>query len=191
MADKKPRILQNNKDMAWSLIPLILGCLLIAAVAGQCSLRVGGPEAGEVPRIDLAATLQVDADAVPFPIRQPAVPEGWIPNSASQPEIRGASVAGSTVGFVTDAGTFLSFTQTDAPEQELALDRARGARLEAPTGAETVGDVDWVVYDEENSEPVWVADLGETRVAITGSGSPDEFVTLAEAVGDAPIVEAS
>lgn len=185
VADKKPRILQNNKDMAWSLIPLILACLVIAAIAGQCSLRVGGPEVGEIPRVDAGASLQADADSLPFPIRSPRVPDGWIPNSASRPSVTGSDSPASIIGFVTVDTTFLSLTQSDASEQDLVRYTAGDRRI-SPSGAETISDVDWVVYGGEDSEPVWVADLGDSRVAITGSGSQDDFVALATATATAP-----
>ncbi|MBY6365586.1 DUF4245 domain-containing protein [Rhodococcoides corynebacterioides] len=188
MAEKKPRILQNNKDMAWSLIPLLLACLVIAAIAGQCSLRVGGPEAGQVPRIDLGASLQADADALDFPIRRPEVPAEWIPNSASRPAVTGADAVASTVGFVTPAGSYLGLTQSDAGEEELLRFRADGARTDGQ-GVESTAGTEWVVYRGEDTEPFWIADLGESRALITGSGSQDEFLTLASAVASAPVLD--
>ena len=187
MADKKPRILQNNKDMAWSLIPLLLACLVIAAIAGQCSLRVGGPEAGEVPRIDVGASLQADANALPFPIRQPQVPAEWIPNSASRPPVTGSGSDASTVGYVTGAGSYLSLTQSDATEDELVRFKADSSQVSAG-GAETIANVNWVVYGNDATEPYWVADLGDARVLVTGSGSQEEFVALATAVASAKVL---
>ncbi|GGG15248.1 hypothetical protein GCM10007304_31650 [Rhodococcoides trifolii] len=182
MADKKPRILQNNKDMAWSLIPLLLACLVIAAVAGQCSLRVGGPSQGEVPRVDLGASLQADAAALPFPVRQPQIPESWIPNSASRPTVTGDKVA-SMVGFITDKGNFLGLTQSDATEDQLVEFVAKGSRT--ATGSENLGGTNWVVYGGDGVESIWVADFGRTHAVVTGSGTSDEFVTLATAVSSA------
>lgn len=189
VADKKPRILQNNKDMAWSLIPLLLACLVIAAVAGQCSLRVGGPEAGTVPRIDLGASLQADADTVAFPVRQPQVPAEWIANSASRRTVTGSSSEASTVGFYTDAGNYLSLTQSGATEDQLVSFVADGTRVSAG-GNETIAGTNWVVYGNNDSEPYWVADLGESRVLITGSGSGDEFVTLATGTANGRVLSA-
>ena len=188
VAEKKPRILQNNKDMAWSLIPLLLACVVIAAIAGQCSLRVGGPEAGQVPRIDLGATLQADADSVDFPIRRPEVPADWIPNSASRPSIPGSDSPVSTVGFVTPSGSYLGLTQSDASEEDLLRFRTDGARTEGQ-GVESVAGTEWVVYRGENTEPFWVADLGGSRALITGSGNQDEFLALASAVVSAPVLD--
>ena len=182
VADKKPRILQSNKDMAWSLIPLLLACLAIAAVAGQCSLRVGGPSQGTVPRVDLGASLQADAAALPFPIREPKVPDSWTPNSASRPTITGDKV-GSTVGFITDKGNYLALTQSDATEDQLVQYVAQGSRT--ATGAENLGGTNWVVYGGDGVESIWVADFGRTHAVVTGSGTSDEFVTLATAVSSA------
>ncbi|KQU39544.1 DUF4245 domain-containing protein [Rhodococcus sp. BP-149] len=188
MADKKPRYLQNNKDMAWSLIPLLLACLVIAAIAGQCSLRVGGPEAGEVPRIDLGASLQADANALTFPVRSPDVPDQWIPNSANRGPVSGSEFQSSTVGFVTENGNFLSLTQSDASEDELVRSKTEGSRVSAG-GAEAIAGLNWVVYGNDDTEPYWVADLGDTRAMLTGSGSQEEFVALASATATAPVLD--
>ena len=184
VADKKPRIQQNNKDMAWSLIPLILACLVIAAVAGQCSLRVGGPTQGQVPRIDLDASLQADAAALDFPIRIPVVPDTWIPNSATRQTVSGAAGnAESTVGFVTEAGGFLSLTQSDASEDVIVESVAGGSRM--ATGSTTLDDTNWVIYGGDGVEALWVADLGATRAVVTGSGLEDEYAALATATSNA------
>ena len=53
-----------------------------------------------------------------------------------------------------------------------------------PTGTEDVDGVTWVVYQGgEGAEPVWTTRLdsakGPTQVAISGSGSPEDFRALA------------
>ncbi|WP_157226052.1 DUF4245 family protein, partial [Rhodococcus sp. AW25M09] len=64
MANSKPRILNNNRDMVWSLIPLVIACLLIAGVASQCSLSPGGPKQGPIPNFDVNTALQYDASEI-------------------------------------------------------------------------------------------------------------------------------
>ena len=57
------------------------------------------------------------------------------------------------------------------------------------TGTQDVAGTRWVVYQGAGTaEPVWTTRLqtpgaGSTQIALTGTGSTDEFRTLAEAVG--------
>jgi Protein of unknown function (DUF4245) len=44
-----------------------------------------------------------------------------------------------------------------------------------------VGGVTWVAYTDDTREPIRVAALDGVRLLITGSGTDDEFRTLASA----------
>ncbi|TQF73897.1 DUF4245 domain-containing protein [Rhodococcus spelaei] len=184
MAGDKPRILQSNRDMLWSMIPLVLLCLIIAGIASQCTLSPGGPTPGPVPHFDINAALKYDARDLGFPIRNPAVPEGWQPNSGSRGTATGDGGGDvSTVGFITDRGAYLQLSQSAATEETLVPWVAGGPR--SSTGVEQIGPDSWVKYTEEGSEPIWVTNLGDVRVLIKGAGSEQEYTTLATAVGAA------
>ncbi|MGW0041199.1 DUF4245 domain-containing protein [Rhodococcus sp. NPDC003348] len=183
-AGDKPRILQNNRDIIWSLIPLVLFAVIIAGVARSCSFSPGGPTAGPVPQFDVKAALGFDAAELDFPIRNPAVPDAWQPNSGSRGTVSGDNGGDvSTVGYITDAGRYLQLSQSAAAEEPLVSWVAGGPRT--ASGAEQFAGNSWVQFSEEGSEPIWVTDLGDVRVLITGSGSTEEFGELADAVGQA------
>ncbi|MGV8875719.1 MAG: DUF4245 domain-containing protein [Rhodococcus sp. (in: high G+C Gram-positive bacteria)] len=178
MANSKPRILNNNRDMVWSLIPLVIACLLIAGVASQCSLSPGGPEQGPIPNFDVNTALQLDASDIGFPVRNPAVPEGWTPNSGSRATIsgdRGGPV--TTVGYITGTGAYLQLTQTSATE-EVLVPFAAGETVYA-SGSQNVSGRDWVVYGEEGTRTYWVSDFGDTRILLGGTAANEDFTTLA------------
>lgn len=182
VASQKPRILNDSRDMAWSLIPLVLACLVIAGIASNCSFSPGGPTAGPAPTFDIDAGLRYDSRELGFPIRQPETPEGWQPNSGSRSIITGTEGGdSSTVGFITTAGRYVRFTQSDAGEDELVRFVAGEPRV--ATGVQQVGERDWVVYGGDNVEPLWVADFGDVRILIGGSGGDEEFTELAAAAG--------
>jgi len=184
VASKKPRILTDLRDMSWSLIPLVVAMLLIAAVASQCSFNPGGPSAGPAPTFDVDAGLRYDAKELGFPIRQPEVPEAWHSNSGSRSIITGDHGGdSSTVGYITEGGRYVRFTQSDAGEDELVRFVAGGPRY--VTGAQQIGDRDWTVYGGEGVEALWVSDFGDVRILIGGSGTDEEFATIATAVGSA------
>ncbi|MFC9557096.1 DUF4245 domain-containing protein [Rhodococcus sp. NPDC056960] len=189
MASDKPRILHNNRDMVWSLLPLVLFCVLIAGIASQCTFSPGGPTSGPIPSFDIDAALKYDAQDLPFPVRKPATPEGWTPNSGSRSIVSGDNGGdSSTVGFITEAGRYIQLTQSNAAETVLVPFVAGGPRT--ATGTEDVAGHSWIVYGGEGVEPIWVSDFGDVRLLVTGSASPEAFTQLTTAAADAPILAA-
>jgi hypothetical protein len=166
------------KDLVWSLIPLVVISIFIAALSARCSFSPGGPKIGPVPQFDLKDALHADAASVSFPVRQPAPPPGWQPNSGSHGKTDDGSVV-STVGFITDGGRYLALMQSNAAEDSLV--RYLNPNL-AASGPQDVDGRAWVVYSETGKEPAWVADFGEVRVLISGAGDRSEYTRLAEAV---------
>ncbi len=180
---QKPRILNDYRDLIWSLIPLVLICVVLAAVASQCTFSAHGPTPGQVPAFDAQAALHGDAQALPFPIRDPAVPGDWKSNSGSRDTITGPSGGTvSTVGYLTDNGTYLQLSQSNATESAFA-DHVAGTR--SPSGSRMVGAQKWTVYHVQGSEAAWIADLGASRVLIKGAAGEAAYLALAQAVGAA------
>ncbi|MFN8073680.1 MAG: DUF4245 domain-containing protein [Mycobacterium sp.] len=187
----KPRVLQDGRDMFWSLIPLVAVCVLLAGLVGMCSFGGRGSMDGPAPTYDAAKALTADAAAVGFAIRLPRVPDGWQANSGSRIGIEsGRTEPGSKdkqraiasrVGYIAPSKMYMSVTQSDADETALVQSIQKEVY---PTGAEDVDGVKWIVYQGgEGTEPVWTTRLdggkGPTQVAITGAGTDDDFRTLA------------
>lgn len=195
----KPRLLQDGRDMFWSLIPLVIGCILLAAGVGMCSFQPGGANQGAIPSYDAAAALRADAKTLGFPVRLPQLPAGWRPNSGGRGGIENGrtdpatgqrlNAATSTVGYISPTGEYLSLTQSNADEDKLVGSIHRSAY---PSGTVDVGGVNWVVYRGTgqvgaDAEPIWTTRLaGATQLAITGAGSTDQFRTLASATQSQP-----
>ncbi|OBK49330.1 DUF4245 domain-containing protein [Mycobacterium kubicae] len=197
----KPRLLQDGRDMFWSLGPLVIGCILLAGLVGMCSLQPGGTNRGTIPSYDAATALRADAASLGFPIRLPKLPAGWQPNSGSRGNIengRTDSSAGqrlnaitSVVGYISPTGMYLSLTQSNADEDKLVGSIHPGM---FPSGTVDVSGTNWVVYEGSDDkgavEPVWTTRLaspaGPTQIAITGAGSTDQFRTLAAATQSQP-----
>ncbi|EID17253.1 DUF4245 domain-containing protein [Mycolicibacterium phlei] len=193
----KSRLLQDGRDMFWSLAPLVAACILFAGMLGMCSVSTGGPGQGPAPEFDAAAALQADADALGIPIRMPALPEGWQPNSGGRNGIEDGRVDPATgqstravvsrVGYLAPSGMYLSLNQSNADEAKLV--GSLGDDL-APTGVTDVDGQTWVIYegaDEDGNpaEPVWTTRLtgatGPAQIALTGAAGTDEYRTLASA----------
>ncbi|WP_370462769.1 DUF4245 domain-containing protein [Mycobacterium sp. Marseille-P9652] len=198
----KPRLLQDGRDMFWSLIPLVIACIVLAGLVGMCSFSPGGANKGTVPSYDAAAALRADAQTLGFPIRLPVLPAGWRPNSGSRggiadgrtdpPTGQRLNAATSTVGYISPTGMYVGLTQSNADEDKLVGSIHHSAY---PTGAVAVDGVNWVVYhgtgqSGADAEPVWTTRLagpgGATQLAITGAGGDDQFRTLAAATQSQP-----
>jgi hypothetical protein len=193
----KPRLLQDGRDMFWSVAPLVLACIVLAGVLGMCSFQTGGPGEGPIPHYDAPAALRADADALKIPIRLPQLPDGWHSNSGSRKGIEGgrtdpvsgqpARAVSSTVGYLAPSGMYLSLTQSNADEAKLVASLNTDMY---PTGTADVDGVTWVVYegsqeDGDDAEPVWTTRLngptGPAQIAIEGAAGTDEYRTLAAA----------
>lgn len=180
--EKKPRILQNGQDMAWSLIPLVVACLIIAGIATQCSFSPGGPKQGPIPSFNAEEALKYDSRELGFPIRQPEIPEGWTPNSGSRSIVSGDGGGDSSnIGLITEAGRYIQLTQSNATEEALVPFIAGEPRY--ATGTEQIGDHTWDVFGGDGVEAIWASDFGDTRILITGPAPAADFTTLATAVG--------
>ena len=188
--------------MFWSLIPLVVGCILLAGMVGMCSFQLGRTSRGVIPSYDAAAALRADAQTLGFPIRLPQLPPGWQPNSGGRGSIENGrtdsstgqrlNAATSTVGYISPTGMYVSLTQSNADEDKLVGSIHPSAY---PTRTADVDGTNWVVYrgagqSGADAEPVWTTRLaapaGATQIAITGAGSTDQFRTLASATQSQP-----
>jgi hypothetical protein len=188
----KSRLLQDGRDMFWSMAPLVLACIVLAGVLGMCSFAPNGPGQGPLPPYDTPAAMKADAEALKIPIRLPKLPDGWHANSGSRGSIDGGrtDAAGkparaviSRVGFLAPTGMFISLTQSDADEQSLV--RSIDGDV-VPTGTQDVNGTTWIVYEGgDDSRPVWTTRLagptGPAQIAVTGPAGTNEYRTLAAA----------
>lgn len=192
--------------MFWSLVPLVVGCILLAGMVGMCTFAPGGTNRGKVPSYDAAAALRADAATLGFPIRLPVLPPGWQSNSGGRGGIENGrtdpaagqrlNAATSTIGYLSPTGMYLSLTQSNADEDKLVGSIHPGMY---PTGTVDVAGTSWVVYhgaDKNGAvEPVWTTRLrgpaGATQIAVTGAGGNDQFRTLAAATQSQPPLPAN
>lgn len=198
----KSRLLQDGRDMFWSMAPLVVACVVLAGLLGMCSFAPTGPGPGPAPDYDAPAALQADANALRIPVRVPQLPEGWAANSGSRKGIEGgrrdpvtgqpARAVGTVVGYLTPSGMYLSITQSNADEDKLIASFSPDL---VPTGTQDVDGVRWVVYeggevDGKPNEPVWTAEVrgptGPAQLAVTGAAGTDEYRTLAAATQSQP-----
>ena len=82
-------------------------------------------------------------------------------------------------GYLTSDGRYLRLVQSDADEAGLLAAEAEGVPVAA--GPVVVSGTTWVSYTDDTREPIRIAALDGVRLLITGSGTDDEFRTLAAA----------
>ena len=181
MADvqiQKPRAFQSAKDIVLSLVVLLVAMFLTVGFTGLCSFDPGDADrSGPVQEVDADAVLKMDARTFDFPIRNPEMPEGWVPNSARRVMVNGEP--SSLVGWVVNGENYISLTQTGA-DFKAASQPDDSVREE--TNTETTGDVEWHVFTGEDARPLWVADLGDVRLVIEAMASAEQTRTAAEKI---------
>ena len=169
------------KDMLGALLILIPIALLVVGVGRSCSFAPTGPQLdpGAGPTVDAPARLAEYARVSTFGLRVPDVP--WRSNSTDRGPVQGGGTAVRT-GYLTEQARYLRLVQSDASEE--ALLAAEGGPGSTAEGVTTAAGRKWVTYRGSNGEPVRIATLPGSpavRLLITGSGTDDEFRTLADA----------
>lgn len=178
MADKKPRIFQDSRDILLSLLVVVGLMVPTVAFTGMCSFNSGAPENGPVQKVDAEQIFSMEAKAMNFPLRLPQTPEGWTTNSARRTTVNRQPA--SVVGWVTKEGAYLQLTQTDQPLDKAVQDVDEHGRTQQE--AVTVAGQKFEVYTsaEKNVRDVWAADLGDVRLIFSGTASKAEFEQIAQ-----------
>jgi hypothetical protein len=169
------------RDMAGALVVLALVVLAAGGLSHSCTFAPTGPtvDASRLPTVDVAAELGHLAPDSTFPLRIPAVPDGWRANAVDRTSLPEGGHVVST-GFLTPDGRYLRLQQGDATEEAMLRAEAGGAAAPAQGTVDVEGQK-WVAYTGERREPIWIADVDGVRLLVTGSASEADFRTLAVA----------
>src|SRR5699024_1864492 len=118
-----------------------------------------------------------DVRSQEYAVRSPEVTEEWTSNSG---RVQGfAGTTSSHVGWVTGERSYLELVQSDAPVDAF---RGLGGGPRPETTVVPIQGREWTVFDGDDVRPVWVLDLDDARVAVTGSAPTSDFETMAAAV---------
>jgi Protein of unknown function (DUF4245) len=169
------------RDMVGALVVLALVVLAAGGLSRSCTFAPTGPtvDASRLPAVDVRAELTRLASDSTFPLRVPALPDGWRANAVDRTSLPAGGHAVSS-GFLTPDGRYLRLRQGDGAEE--AMLRAEAG--DGPAPAQGTVDADgqqWVAYTGARGEPIWITDAGGVRMLVTGSGSEADFRTLAGA----------
>ena len=185
-SDKKPRIFQDGRDIAINAVLIVVLMLVAVGATGLCSFNPGAPEQGPVQEVDAETFLDLESRAVDFPVRYPAMPEGWITNSARRSMLAGQPAP--VVGWVTPDRGFIQLTQTGL-DTDAAIENADSKPRTLDRTVDVDGHpVEVFASEEPDVRDVWVVDAGDARFVLTGAGEDREFEELiATALATAPI----
>jgi hypothetical protein len=183
---KPPRSALTARHMIGALVVLALVVLAAGGLTRSCTFAPGGPtiDSSRLPVVDARAELARLAPGVPFPVRIPAVPEGWRANAVDQAVV-GESESAVRTGYLTPDGRYLRLQQSTATEEELL--RAEAGAVAVPAhGVVDVEGQSWVAYLGQRGEQIWITEVAggpgaPVRLLVTGSGSEADFRTLAVA----------
>ncbi|TWF76461.1 uncharacterized protein DUF4245 [Pseudonocardia hierapolitana] len=167
--------------MFGALAVLALVVLVAGGLSRSCTFAPTGPtvDSSRLPVVDVPAELTRLAVDSTFPLRVPAVPDGWRANAVDRTSLpEGGRVV--SAGFLTPEGRYLRLQQGDASEEAMLRAEAGGAAAQAQ-GPVDVDGQQWVAYAGQRGEPIWITDVDGVRVLVTGSGSEADFRVLAAA----------
>ena len=202
---QKARLLQDGRDMFWSLAPLVAGLHCPGRTGGHVfisSRRAEGRQGADVRRGRRPEIRRRDA-GFPDPDAEAArrvaaqLRVAATESTPGAPTRRRASRCAPGVDRRlprTPTGMYLSLTQSNADEDKLV----RSIHTEMyPTGAQDVAGTKWIVYEggpvrRRRHEPVWTTRPGRSgrshpdrdnrcrisrRVPYAGHGDPDRAAT--------------
>lgn len=177
-AEEKPKIFEGAKDITLSLGVTVIAMLAVVGATGLCTINPESSHEAE-QEVDAQTFLEMEARVGDTAVRSPQMPEGWKPNAA-----RRAIVAGENaprVSWVTDSQSYVESTQTAVSVDDALTGYDSKYRPESTT--RQVDGVDVVVASsaEEDVRRLWVVDLGDERLIITGAAEDTDFETAVRA----------
>lgn len=187
VANEKPRIFQDGRDMTINVVVIVVLMLLSVGFTGMCSFNPGRPENGPVQEVDGKTFMGLEARAAGFPVRFPDMPEGWVNNSARRAVI--GDKPAPVVGWVTPGEGYLQLTQTGADVAKAVKQVDEHPR--ELTRTENVAGREAAVYTsrERDVRDLWVVDLGDARLLITGAATDGEYKELVEKLVETPPID--
>jgi hypothetical protein len=179
---------------------MVLSMAVLVAIIGAivwltrgCEFSPSGPsvDPASAPTVDASKELTSAARRVVFPVRAPVVPGDWRSNSFNTVPVGTGAQATTAVrvGWITPPGRYLRLSQSNAPVDMLVVMEAGGGVSADSRGSVDVAGTKWAKHLGKGSESSWVTTVDGVQLLITGSGTEDEFRTLATAAQTAKPVE--
>lgn len=138
------------------------------------------------PDVDVATTAEQAQVAIDDPLAVPELPEGWRANAAELRTSQVDEVTAWYVGYLTPSDEYIGMYQGFEANPTWAA----GLLVRTlATGTTTIDGVEWTVYDNRdtgddvgNAEYGLTTEAGDSTFVLLGTGTPEEFETLATAL---------
>ena len=180
-SEDKPKIFEDARDITLTVGVILIMMFLAVGATGLCSIN---PEkSGPVQNVDAATFLEMEARGSGAVIREPDMPEGWQPTAARRKQMGGES--GAVVSWLTTNEGYVESAQTQLALGDVpgAYDSNYRANFEQ---REVAGqDVEILSSDDKEVRPLWIADLGDARLVLTGSASDADYEAALTAFAEA------
>jgi len=185
---KSSRLYRERKtvnNLVFSLLVSLAMVLLIVLVVPR------GVDTWSEHGVDVAQFAEETAPTAGQPLLAPEVPSDW---KAKQAELRAASSGDISywyIGYTTPENGYATVQQAFTTTGTLVDESWIGQQLEAqaPTGTETLGGLEWTVYDHPERNPDHSnmqfgleTQLGATTLLVYGTDSADALRSLAATV---------
>ncbi|MCL8492681.1 DUF4245 domain-containing protein [Corynebacterium sp. B5-R-101] len=180
-SEDKPKIFEDARDITLTVGVILIMMFLAVGATGLCSINPEKP--GPVQNVDAATFLEMEARGSGAVIREPVMPEGWQPTAARRKEMGGES--GAVVSWLTAEEGYVESAQTqlalgDVPSAYDSNYRGNSERREVAGH-----DVEILSSDDKDVRPLWITDLGDARLVLTGSASDADYETALTAFTEA------
>jgi hypothetical protein len=184
---RKHRQRQTLKNLVLALAAS-LGVMLVLVLIVP---RGNAPLGRDVDVAAVAAQAQPDFDDA---LAAPELPDGWRSNAAEVRSSDADRVTAWYVGYLTPGDEYIGLYQAAGANPSWVSTQLSRT---LPSGSTTIGGLDWVVYDNRESDAEdlgnarygLVAEAGGQTVVLVGTATPEEFAELAAAV--APTIQGS
>ncbi len=161
---------------------VVTGIVMVGAVGftGMCTWNPGAPEQGQVPEVDASTFIAMESRGMEFAVREPAIPEGWVTNSARRAMVD--DTPAPVIGYITRETGYLQLTQTGETVQDAV--EGYDSRWRDFSDSYDVDGYTVEVYSSEANDvrDLRVVDLGDARVLISGAATDAEFNELFSSV---------
>lgn len=167
---------------------IVTGIVMVGAVGftGMCSFNPGAPEQGQIPEVDASTFISMEARGMEFAVREPALPEGWVTNSARRSTVD--DTPAPVIGYVTRDTGYLQLTQSGETVQD-AVEGYDGRWRDFSESYELDGyTVEVYTSEADDVRDLRIVDLGDARVLASGAATDEEFnELLSSAIAAEPI----
>lgn len=172
--------------MVLSLGAIIVVMVLAVGFTGMCSFNKGTPEHSPVREVDADTFVQIEAGAMNFALRIPPHMEGWVPNSARRMAVGGEPAP--SIGWVVNDDSYVQMVQTGLAEQDAVRGFDTSPRELSDTRSVDGVEIRTYTSQERDVRPLYVADLGDERLVVTGAAPQEDFEKIiVETAKQAPV----